>query len=297
MPRKVTVYISAPPGDGLEKSRNWFREYVKPVLVAGAVDYEVKESKTPGQIETSVIEEVVKRRRETAASYSASEDFENNSTPEQTNNTKNFLATPFIDDKQKGAEIVTDGILAVGRNAYREVLSGLSKGCDASLIVVEEVPVVEATSITEESTSDNHSNEESVNTEKVEIETTSSEPTEVIMEPVQEEQIDHFSLPDKFSPVTYIPHVNIIGWSNIPYRLYMWYADYQRIEDIGNYVVAAVLNETRPMEKSDADLGQNEKKYWLGDEKVELLKENDEPIVIDERIIDKLSTYVSEGTR
>lgn len=29
MPRKVTVYISAPPGDGLEKSRNWFREYVK----------------------------------------------------------------------------------------------------------------------------------------------------------------------------------------------------------------------------------------------------------------------------
>lgn len=29
MPRKVTVYISAPPGDSLEKSRNWFREYVK----------------------------------------------------------------------------------------------------------------------------------------------------------------------------------------------------------------------------------------------------------------------------
>lgn len=29
MPRKVTVYITAPPGDGLEKSRTWFREYVK----------------------------------------------------------------------------------------------------------------------------------------------------------------------------------------------------------------------------------------------------------------------------
>ncbi|RCH77860.1 mitochondrial import inner membrane translocase subunit tim54, partial [Rhizopus stolonifer] len=28
-PRKVLVYISAPPGDSLEKSRNWFREYVK----------------------------------------------------------------------------------------------------------------------------------------------------------------------------------------------------------------------------------------------------------------------------
>lgn len=29
MPRKVIVYITAPPGDGLEKSRVWFREYVK----------------------------------------------------------------------------------------------------------------------------------------------------------------------------------------------------------------------------------------------------------------------------
>ncbi|KAI7896702.1 uncharacterized protein EV154DRAFT_491893, partial [Mucor mucedo] len=29
MPRKVTVYITAPPGDGLEKSRTWFCEYVK----------------------------------------------------------------------------------------------------------------------------------------------------------------------------------------------------------------------------------------------------------------------------
>jgi hypothetical protein len=29
MPRKVTIYIAPPPGDGFEKSRVWFREYVK----------------------------------------------------------------------------------------------------------------------------------------------------------------------------------------------------------------------------------------------------------------------------
>lgn len=33
MPRKVTVYITGPPGDGLEKSRVWFREYVKVSLI------------------------------------------------------------------------------------------------------------------------------------------------------------------------------------------------------------------------------------------------------------------------
>ncbi|KAI7891374.1 mitochondrial import inner membrane translocase subunit Tim54, partial [Mucor mucedo] len=64
MPFKVTLYIIAAPGDGLEKGRTWFREYVKPILVAGAVDYEIKEAKSPGQIETSVMEEIVQRRRE-----------------------------------------------------------------------------------------------------------------------------------------------------------------------------------------------------------------------------------------
>ncbi|KAI7877883.1 uncharacterized protein EV154DRAFT_56748 [Mucor mucedo] len=34
MPRKVTVYITALPGDGLERSRTWFREYVKVIQFA-----------------------------------------------------------------------------------------------------------------------------------------------------------------------------------------------------------------------------------------------------------------------
>ncbi|KAI7896704.1 uncharacterized protein EV154DRAFT_587711 [Mucor mucedo] len=64
MPRKVTVYITEPPGDGLEKSRIRFREYANPqtkhaIPVSGAVDYDIKEAKSPGQIETSVMEEIV----------------------------------------------------------------------------------------------------------------------------------------------------------------------------------------------------------------------------------------------
>ncbi|KAG2199828.1 hypothetical protein INT47_009441, partial [Mucor saturninus] len=107
MPRKVTVYITAPPGDGLEKSRTWFREYVKPILVAGAVDYEIKEAKSPGQIETSVMEEIVHRCREAAeASFTLPVDNMNN---------------------KKKSEVAYDGILAIDRNANREVLSALGK--------------------------------------------------------------------------------------------------------------------------------------------------------------------------
>ncbi|GAA5809866.1 hypothetical protein MFLAVUS_003281 [Mucor flavus] len=291
MPRKVTVYITGPPGDGLEKSRVWFREYVKPILVAGAVDYEVKEAKTAGQIESAVIEEVVKRRREAEAALEQQKQIESDG--QQSNNP---FSSPKMDDliNKKTTDVVSDGILAIGRIAYREVLSGLSKGCDASLAVVEEVPAVVAE---EKANTDATTTEETpAAVEEVHMQDSRNAPVaETMMEPSQEEQqVDHFSLPPKFSPVMYIPHVNIIGWTNVPYRLYMWYADYKRIDDVGRYAVAAVLNQTRPFEKRDEDLGTEEKKYWIGHETAEVIKEKDTPIVVDERIFDKLSTYTSD---
>lgn len=215
-----------------------------------------------------MIEEVVKQRREAS---------------EVSEKPTERVTNPFINlevlKKPPTSKVEIDGILAIGRNAYREVLNGLAKGCEASLLENQEKWADSVDQITSE-----------------ELDIAASE---TIMEPLLieeenkiEEKESTFSLPPKFSPVIYIPHINIIGWSNIPYRLYMWYADYKRIEDVGEYVVAAVLNQTRPFETKDADKGQEEKKYWIGDEKVEELKKNDPPIVIDERIIDRLSTYI-----
>lgn len=194
---------------------------------------------------------------------------------------------------KKTTEVVSDGILAIGRNAYREVLSGLAKGCDASLAIIEELPIEE---IKVEETNQVENKDDTKNDMKDDspVPETPETTNETIMETVQEDQVDHFSLPPKFSPVMYIPHINIIGWTNIPYRLYMWYADYKRIDEVGKYAVAAVLNQSRAFEQRDADLGQDEKKYWIGHETAELLKENDTPIVVDERIFDKLSTYTSD---
>jgi import inner membrane translocase subunit TIM54 len=247
-----------------------------------------------------VIEEVVKRRREAAAPTKEEGEESKMNLTENKSHSNNPFTSPQMEDmlnKKKETEGFSDGILAIGRNAYREVLSGLSKGCDASLAVIEEVPAVEEeeNQNKEENTESDYSttNEEQVLITPIETTETSSN-NETVMEPIQEEQVDYFSLPPKFSPVIYIPHVNIIGWSNIPYRLYMWYADYNRIDEVGKYAVAAVLNQTRPIEERDADLGQQEKKYWIGDETAEVLKQNDTPIVIDARIFDKLSTYTSD---
>lgn len=257
----------------------------------------MKEAKTPGQIETSVMEEIVQRRREAAATEAEAATTE----PEQLEIKSNTGFTSPVDsmNNKKKTEVVSDGILAIGRNAYREVLSGLAKGCDASLAVVVEEPPLEEIKV-EEGSGDMKTEE--IKAEEIQAEELKDD-TPVVLEeklemleptPSDEQDIDHFSLPPKFSPVMYIPHVNIIGWTNIPYRLYMWYADYKRIEEVGKYAVAAVLNQTRPLEERDVDLGQDEKKYWIGHETAEVLKENDTPIQVDERIFDKLSTYTSD---
>ncbi|KAG2191450.1 hypothetical protein INT47_012747 [Mucor saturninus] len=120
MPRKVTVYITAPPGDGLEKSRTWFREYVKPILVAGAVDYEIKEAKSPGQIETSVMEEIIQRRREAAEAASNTESADHE--PLENKSNTGFTSTADNINNKKKSVVVSDGILATGRNAYKERL-------------------------------------------------------------------------------------------------------------------------------------------------------------------------------
>ncbi|KAI8987695.1 mitochondrial import inner membrane translocase subunit Tim54 [Mycotypha africana] len=302
MPRKVLVFISPPPGDSIEKSRNWFREYVKPVLVAGAVDYEVKEAKEPGQIENSVIEEIVKRRREDRASIVDNTTLDNsNGNFKETTTPTTAMSVNLVPEVSLKKEIYYDGILAIGRNAYKEVLSGFAKGCDASLTVTENKSTGDSSAAATDLKEISNSSSESTDNGSDGAEEVSNEPLPVIKnEDVLQESHDliedeiSFSLPSKFSPVMYIPHVNIIGWSNIPFRLYMWYADYKRIQDVGKYVVAAVLNQTRPIEPRDADLGQNEKKYWIGDDEVKELKENDKPIVIDERIRDKLTTYTSD---
>jgi import inner membrane translocase subunit TIM54 len=257
------------------------------------VDYEVKEAREAGQIESSVIEEVIKRRRETAERQNGSD--ESFGQPEEINLTKSQYSTGMVDVLEaKKTKDVSDGILAIGRNAYREVMDGLAKGCDASLEVVEEPKIDQ---VAEKVDSNNvNSTDENTATEQTISESTNNELILNDDTPQQEEGevVSHFSLPDSFLPVVYVPQVNIIGWSNIPYRLYMWYADYKRIDDVGKYVVAAVLNETRPMEERDANKGEQEKKYWIGEESAEELKKNDQPIKIDDRIIGKLRTFTSE---
>ncbi|KAI7891412.1 uncharacterized protein EV154DRAFT_481286 [Mucor mucedo] len=108
------------------KNKLIFRGIQVPILVAGAVDYEIKEAKSPGQIETSVMEKIVQRRCE--AVETSADNAESAYHDQLENNCNTGFTSPMDNMNNKKSKVISDGILAIGRNAYREVLSALGKG-------------------------------------------------------------------------------------------------------------------------------------------------------------------------
>lgn len=58
MPRKLTVFLEAPPTDGLRISQDHFKEYVKPILVASGLDWEFIQGRKEGDIRAEVAERI-----------------------------------------------------------------------------------------------------------------------------------------------------------------------------------------------------------------------------------------------
>jgi mitochondrial import inner membrane translocase subunit TIM54 len=272
------------------------------VLYKAAVDYEIREGRNNGDIESMICEEIRQKRK------AAKEGTE----PAMVVAAK--PGSPFSPVPVKQNEI--DGIIAIGRVAWREVLNGLAKGCEAPLTdeKIEEVKPEAGAIADEKAATTENSSSNNEQPEQLSFQEESNNPNEeaplagepaVVVSASDDNSQDYalvdgnmvaeeepaFSLPPSFPPVMYIPHHNVIGWLNIPYRLYMWAADYKRIDWIGEYAIAVALNERKPLEQSEIDVGQEEKKYWLGDEAKEMLT-NDAPIKLDDRVREHLTTFV-----
>lgn len=64
IPRKITVFVAPPPGDYLDHVLTHFRAYIKPILTAAALDFEVKQESRQGEIRYVVAEGIRNYRRE-----------------------------------------------------------------------------------------------------------------------------------------------------------------------------------------------------------------------------------------
>ncbi|KAK4697842.1 hypothetical protein P7C71_g286, partial [Lecanoromycetidae sp. Uapishka_2] len=123
MPRKITIFLAGPPGDSIRVAREHFHEYVKPILVAGALDWEVIEGRREGEVSAGLAEKIRKLRKRNGESTVASPNEE-----DKENQTKDDLY--FEMRKTTGIKEWegVQGDLVLGRNTWKEYVRGLHEG-------------------------------------------------------------------------------------------------------------------------------------------------------------------------
>ncbi|PWN25245.1 hypothetical protein BDZ90DRAFT_243840 [Jaminaea rosea] len=135
-PRIVQVYTAKCPGDDDPvKARKWFNKYVKPILVAAAVDVETLSGLTYGGLARDLRQRIYARRRQLAGlepwgiAPSSS-----GSVPPSPNSTEVMaaqaaLAAPFALQPQQQLQRELEGAtVLVGRPAYKEYMVALRNG-------------------------------------------------------------------------------------------------------------------------------------------------------------------------
>lgn len=118
MPRKMTIYMAAPPGDGLRIAREHFHNYIKPVLVAAAMDWDVIEGRKEGDVRFKTAERVRKKRKRAG---------EGEPVPQE--EVEGIISVDAM--REKNGTRDWDGIagdLVVGRNTWKEYVRGLHEG-------------------------------------------------------------------------------------------------------------------------------------------------------------------------
>ena len=118
MPRKITIFLAAPPGDGLRVSRDHFHEYIKPILVAGAMDWDVVEGRREGEVRAGLAEKIRKLRKRKGEVSQAEPGEE--SQEDLYHEMRKRAGTTDWDGVQ--------GDLVLGRHTWKEYIRGLHEG-------------------------------------------------------------------------------------------------------------------------------------------------------------------------
>ncbi|KAL8721681.1 MAG: hypothetical protein Q9225_001681 [Loekoesia sp. 1 TL-2023] len=121
LPRRITIFLSAPPGDSLRAAREHFHEYAKPVLVAGALDWDVVEGRREGDVRAGLAEKIRKRRRKTGEKPMKT--VEGGGSTEEEDLVKQLRDTAGIREWDG-----VQGDLILGRHTWKEYIRGLHEG-------------------------------------------------------------------------------------------------------------------------------------------------------------------------
>lgn len=258
MPRRITIFLSAPPGDGLRVAREHFHEYIKPILVAGAIDWEVIEGRREGEVRAGLAEKIRKarKRHDEAPQLEAA--------PESKHGGQDLVE----DLRQKGGIREWNGLqgdLVLGRHTWKEYIRGLHEGWLGPLDPPPPPDNVSVNTRPEDhrGSQDPDSTSKTVSADSVSESQDSTEPQESIPDPsappppppakkpspipayipcsAYSTQSLPSSIPPNLHPSLPLPFPHLLGFLNTPKRLYRFLTQRKLADETGALVAGMVL--------------------------------------------------------
>ncbi|ORY56603.1 mitochondrial import inner membrane translocase subunit Tim54, partial [Pseudomassariella vexata] len=308
LPRKLTIYLESPPGDGLRVAQDHYSEFIKPILAASGLDWEFVQGRQQGDVRAAVAEKIRRNRRETEEPAASVKDPQELTSDEIIHIMRKNQGTP----EWTG----TRGDIVVGRHAWKEYIRGLHEGWLGPLTEPPR-PTPEVVKMEAPATPDG----ESAEGEKEEIPKPEEKPSRP-PQPVPYNTTNDYPtssipmlIPAEFSPSTPIPFPHVLGFLNTPTRLYRFLNRRKLADQIGREVAAVCLEASREYRDGPASTDsdsqsefqtalEHEEKDWVKTVwKEEVLEEGEvaplvpkekiwaKPIVVDPRIAMRMRRF------
>ncbi|ORY02358.1 mitochondrial import inner membrane translocase subunit Tim54 [Clohesyomyces aquaticus] len=263
--RKLTIYISAPPADGIVTAREHFQEYVKPILVAAAMDWDAVEGRREGDVRAGLAERIRKVRKKKG---------EVSEEPIEEGMQELLEATRERSGIKEWQG--TAGDIIIGRHTWKEYVRGLHEGWLGPLNSPRqpEIPAEVSAITTPATTPDTPLTPDQPSTPTAMDDASPTaipeppkpaeepeKPKEEEAKPKKKKQPPPFNTtsdysnstpspncPPEFPPSAIIPLPHLLGFFNFPIRMYRFLNRRQVADDIGRQTAAAVLAAYRPFE-------------------------------------------------
>lgn len=251
MPRMLTVFLEAPPTDGLRVAQDHFKEYVKPILVASGLDWEFIQGRKEGDIRAELAEKI---RNSRLPPGQRAED------GDPKTQTRQGLGIKEFDGPR--------GDIVIGRHTWKEYVRGLHEGWLGPLTEPpkpepekEEKPIEDATTKEKEpetlpgitvhsSPGQSDATSETPTPPPAEEKPKNIKPPPFITTAEYKSAPEPASIPIKFDPSQPISFPHILGFLNTPLRLYRFLNRRVLADQIGRETAALILATSRPYNAS-----------------------------------------------
>lgn len=257
LPRRLTVYLAAPPGDGLRVAQDHFREYVKPVLAASGLDWEFRQGRQQGDVRAVVAEEVRKGRRRVEKDIGADDAAAGEPELPTAEDVVEAWRRQHNVPEYEGVR----GDIVVGRHTWKEYVRGLHEGWLGPLRAPPHAQPDPEPAPVEGEESEGSKNKRPP-------------------QPKPFNTVDDYAtaqlpllVPAELTPSTPLPFPHILGFLNTPTRMYRFLTRRRLADEIGREVAAACLctyrefREVGGAENADPDQQWEQQKALAHEEK------------------------------